>query len=247
MQRTCITLALAALCTAAVVEAKLGAPGGPRKLHNDVPDSFEVMAAFPLAVSISDADNDTIFDCMIANRTQIDYEAKKATFVVITGGFNGSPRPLEGSARKLGRSQHKAVALAREAGNAEVRAATGPSWYLAFRILWTSWWRRVPTWSNLTSEPSHECGRRPRVFGRQHTAWCANSYSGDYSVVILPVCHVVVATGNLQAPWRVIPETIDIGHYDESVHPDIKDGIYYYFDQDCVVMDLEYHGHQEGD
>ncbi|KAL1478144.1 hypothetical protein MTO96_035184 [Rhipicephalus appendiculatus] len=39
----------------------------------------QVMAAIPSAVAISDSDNDTIFDCLIANRTEIDYEAKKAT------------------------------------------------------------------------------------------------------------------------------------------------------------------------
>ncbi|KAL1483913.1 hypothetical protein MTO96_050159 [Rhipicephalus appendiculatus] len=61
----------------------------------------QVMAAIPSAVAISDSDNDTIFDCLIAKRTEIDYEAKKATYVWTTGGqeihFVATP------ARKRGR------------------------------------------------------------------------------------------------------------------------------------------------
>ncbi|KAH7943597.1 hypothetical protein HPB52_009406 [Rhipicephalus sanguineus] len=35
-----------------------------------------------------DSDNDTIFECLISNRTDIDYETKKATFVWTVGGTN---------------------------------------------------------------------------------------------------------------------------------------------------------------
>ncbi|XP_077485613.1 uncharacterized protein LOC144096656 isoform X2 [Amblyomma americanum] len=60
---------------------KLGAPGGPRKLHFDAPDSFKVFDTFKFAVAISDSDNDTIFECMSANRTAIDPVEKTATYV----------------------------------------------------------------------------------------------------------------------------------------------------------------------
>ncbi|KAL3191461.1 hypothetical protein MRX96_059837 [Rhipicephalus microplus] len=39
-----------------------------------------------------DSDNDTIFECLISNRTDIDYEAKKATFVWTIGGTKGVPK-----------------------------------------------------------------------------------------------------------------------------------------------------------
>ncbi|KAL1478762.1 hypothetical protein MTO96_052411 [Rhipicephalus appendiculatus] len=92
MYRVSITLALVVLCIACAVQDKLGAPGGPRKLHYDVPDTFEVISAFPSSVAISDSDNDTIFDCLVANRTEIDYETKTATYVWTTGGTGNVPK-----------------------------------------------------------------------------------------------------------------------------------------------------------
>ncbi|KAL1427226.1 hypothetical protein MTO96_017520 [Rhipicephalus appendiculatus] len=72
----------AALCgTNVIVSAKLGAPGGPLKLAYEVPDSFEAFSNFPFSVAISDSDNDTIFECVVANRTEIDPESRTATFV----------------------------------------------------------------------------------------------------------------------------------------------------------------------
>ncbi|XP_054931050.1 uncharacterized protein [Dermacentor andersoni] len=99
------------------------------------------MAAYPSAVALSDADNDTIFDCLLTHRTDIDYEAKKATFVWYTGGFGDVPK------------------------------------------------QEIP---------------------------------------------FVVTPG----PTR---GTIDMLVGDD---PDVKEGIFYYFDNNCVVMDIEYHGHQ---
>ncbi|XP_037523624.1 uncharacterized protein LOC119400691 [Rhipicephalus sanguineus] len=81
MGKYTFTLALFVLSIENLALAKLGAPGGLRKLHYDVPDAFEVMSRYKYAVAISDFDNDTIFDCLAANRTDIDYEAKTATYV----------------------------------------------------------------------------------------------------------------------------------------------------------------------
>ncbi|KAL1474521.1 hypothetical protein MTO96_037911 [Rhipicephalus appendiculatus] len=91
MQGYAFTLALSVLCTRSVVLAKLGAPGGPRKLHYDVPDSFQVLTQFKDVAAISDSDNDTVFDCLVSHRTNIDYEARTATYVwTITGGDGSS-------------------------------------------------------------------------------------------------------------------------------------------------------------
>ncbi|KAH7943598.1 hypothetical protein HPB52_009407 [Rhipicephalus sanguineus] len=88
-----------------------------------------------------DSDNDTIFECLISNRTDIDYETKKATFVWTVGGTNGVPK------------------------------------------------QEVPFFVSPGSTPG----------------------------------------------------TMDMLIGDD---PDVKEGVFYYFGQDCIVMDLEYHGHQ---
>ncbi|XP_037286883.2 uncharacterized protein LOC119179862 isoform X2 [Rhipicephalus microplus] len=140
MKRASTAVALVLLCTATAAHPKLGAPGGPRKLHYDVPDAFEVIKAFPFSVAIMDSDNDTIFECLISNRTDIDYEAKKATFVWTIGGTKGVPK------------------------------------------------QEVPFY---------------------------------------------VTPG-------LTPGTMDMLIGDD---PDVKQGIFYYFGHDCIVMDLEYNGH----
>ncbi|KAL1444305.1 hypothetical protein MTO96_045590 [Rhipicephalus appendiculatus] len=82
MRSACAIALVVALCgTNVVVLAKLGSPGGPRKMMYDVPDVFEVFSSFPYSVAISDSDNDTMFECVVANRTQIDPESRTATFV----------------------------------------------------------------------------------------------------------------------------------------------------------------------
>ncbi|KAL1468137.1 hypothetical protein MTO96_025645 [Rhipicephalus appendiculatus] len=73
--------------TASNVFGKLGAPGGPQKLPNDAPDTFKIFESFRFAVSISDSDNDTVFECLQANRTAINPEEKTATY---------NPTPREG-------------------------------------------------------------------------------------------------------------------------------------------------------
>ncbi|KAL1473223.1 hypothetical protein MTO96_038835, partial [Rhipicephalus appendiculatus] len=75
------TLAVAVLCIGNIVLAKLGAPGGPRKLPYDVPDAFQVFTQYKDAVAISDSDNDTTFDCLVTRRINIDYEAQTATYI----------------------------------------------------------------------------------------------------------------------------------------------------------------------
>ncbi|XP_037520672.1 uncharacterized protein LOC119397314 [Rhipicephalus sanguineus] len=54
---------------------------GPNVLQREAPDAFEVFAAFPYAVGISDINNDTIFECLSARRKDFDPEAKTVTYV----------------------------------------------------------------------------------------------------------------------------------------------------------------------
>nr|XP_037280848.1 uncharacterized protein LOC119174136 [Rhipicephalus microplus] len=86
------SFALAALWCTACVLGKLGSPGGPRKLHQEIADSFKVIENFPYTVAISDSDNDTMFECVAANRTEIDPEAQTATFVWLFQGNENSPK-----------------------------------------------------------------------------------------------------------------------------------------------------------
>ncbi|XP_037521127.1 uncharacterized protein LOC119397865 [Rhipicephalus sanguineus] len=79
--RCSIALKFIFLWAAALVVAKLGPPGGPQKLHQDPTDSFKVMEKFQHVVAISDSDNDTVFECLAANRTEIDIEAQTATYM----------------------------------------------------------------------------------------------------------------------------------------------------------------------
>ncbi|XP_049528939.1 uncharacterized protein LOC125947727 [Dermacentor silvarum] len=62
------------------VLGKLGPPGGPQKLHHDVADTLKAFSSFPFAVAISDSGNDTIFECMYTTQTDVDLEAKTATY-----------------------------------------------------------------------------------------------------------------------------------------------------------------------
>ncbi|XP_077533141.1 uncharacterized protein LOC144145411 isoform X2 [Haemaphysalis longicornis] len=63
----------------------LRAGSGPNKLQRDVPDAFKAYGAFPYAIAITDSNNDTIFECLAAKRTEFDYEAKTATYVWFVG------------------------------------------------------------------------------------------------------------------------------------------------------------------
>ncbi|KAL3211118.1 hypothetical protein MRX96_036615 [Rhipicephalus microplus] len=124
------------LCSTNVIQAKLGAPGGPMKLKLlHLPDSFKIISSWESALAI--AVSDPTFDCMMANRTTIDYEAQTATFV------------------------------------------------------WTL----------------RETDRSPRQ----------------------------------EVTFLVRPWTCTSHHRD--VHPDVLEGIFYYMDDTCLVMDLEYQGH----
>ncbi|XP_075750580.1 uncharacterized protein LOC119173316 isoform X2 [Rhipicephalus microplus] len=74
--------ALLVLCCCSVALGKLGAPGGARKLHHNVTDSFKVMESFVYAVAILDSDHDEILECWSAKRTEIDRGAHTATYVL---------------------------------------------------------------------------------------------------------------------------------------------------------------------
>ncbi|XP_077541397.1 uncharacterized protein LOC144153620 [Haemaphysalis longicornis] len=68
-----------------LVGAKLGNPPGPLKLHSDVTDCFMIWETFESMVAISDSNNDTVFECSSAWRTEIDPETQTATFDVDFG------------------------------------------------------------------------------------------------------------------------------------------------------------------
>ncbi|KAL1468643.1 hypothetical protein MTO96_041346, partial [Rhipicephalus appendiculatus] len=51
-----------------------------------------VFENFKYSVAISDSDNDTMFECVAANRTEIDPEAQTATFVWLFQGNENSPK-----------------------------------------------------------------------------------------------------------------------------------------------------------
>ncbi|XP_070394453.1 uncharacterized protein [Dermacentor albipictus] len=70
-----------------VVLGKLGPPGGPQKLHHDVADTLKAFTSFPFAVAISDSDNDTIFECMYTTQTDVNLNAKTATYAWYFPGF----------------------------------------------------------------------------------------------------------------------------------------------------------------
>ncbi|XP_077538892.1 uncharacterized protein LOC144151653 [Haemaphysalis longicornis] len=78
-----VTLAVFAI---PLVAGKLGNPPGPKKLDHDVTDSFQIWEIFETPVAITDADNDTVFECAAAWRTAIDPEAKTATYSMDFGG-----------------------------------------------------------------------------------------------------------------------------------------------------------------
>ncbi|XP_077538780.1 uncharacterized protein LOC144151557 [Haemaphysalis longicornis] len=80
------------LSVTTVIIGKLGPPGGPLLLEREIVDSFQVFTHFPYTVAISDSDNDTIFECVKGNRTEIDPEALTATFVWIFPETESSPR-----------------------------------------------------------------------------------------------------------------------------------------------------------
>ncbi|XP_077490643.1 uncharacterized protein LOC144101383 [Amblyomma americanum] len=80
------------LCDATLVLGKLGPPGGPQKLHYHVADIFKVFESWPASVAISDSDNDTMFECLAAKRTEIDPVAKTATYLWVLPETDHSPR-----------------------------------------------------------------------------------------------------------------------------------------------------------
>ncbi|KAL1460348.1 hypothetical protein MTO96_043351 [Rhipicephalus appendiculatus] len=93
MREAFMVVLVVAVCTTNVIQAKLGAPGGPMKLKKlDLPESFKIISSWESALAIAVSGRDSMFDCMTANRTTIDYEAKTATFVWTLRGTDQSPR-----------------------------------------------------------------------------------------------------------------------------------------------------------
>ncbi|KAL1474150.1 hypothetical protein MTO96_021379 [Rhipicephalus appendiculatus] len=54
---------------------------GTAQETNDVPDSFKIFETFPFAVAISDADNDTVYECLTAKRMWLEPEEKKGEYI----------------------------------------------------------------------------------------------------------------------------------------------------------------------
>uniref|UniRef100_A0A023FRT3 Putative lipocalin-5 1 n=1 Tax=Amblyomma cajennense TaxID=34607 RepID=A0A023FRT3_AMBCJ len=76
-------VAFTAISLGGIANGKLGPPGGPLKLPRDSFDSFKAMSQFEYLVAISDSNNDTVFECLAAKRTNIDQEAKTATYTFL--------------------------------------------------------------------------------------------------------------------------------------------------------------------
>ncbi|XP_077491727.1 uncharacterized protein LOC144102297 [Amblyomma americanum] len=85
-------LVFVALATSSLMEAKLSPPGGPRKLHYDVTDSFTTSERPPLTVAIWDPAEEALLKCVAANRTEIDPVARTATFVLLFPETETSPK-----------------------------------------------------------------------------------------------------------------------------------------------------------
>ncbi|KAL1463890.1 hypothetical protein MTO96_043150 [Rhipicephalus appendiculatus] len=82
-----------ALCTMNDIQAKHGAPDGAMKLKKfDLPDSFKIISSWDSALAVAVSGSDSMFDCMTAKRTTIDYEAQTATFVWTLRETDHSPR-----------------------------------------------------------------------------------------------------------------------------------------------------------
>ncbi|KAK8767097.1 hypothetical protein V5799_006123 [Amblyomma americanum] len=143
------------LCVATLVLGKLGPPGGPQKLHYHVADIFKVFESWPASVAISDSDNDTMFECLAAKRTEIDPVAKTATYLWVLPETDHSPRYS----------------------------------------------------GHVSSSCSGTCWQEVRFYVRPGAR----------------------------------PGTMDMTVNDD---PTPREGVVYYLDEQCVIMDLEYHGHQ---
>lgn len=78
---TVATFAVLLLWTEVQVFAELESPGGPRKLTYDEIDTWKVFENFAFGMAISDSDNDTIFECLAAVRTEIDPATKTAKYL----------------------------------------------------------------------------------------------------------------------------------------------------------------------
>ncbi|XP_037579022.1 uncharacterized protein LOC119461724 [Dermacentor silvarum] len=78
------TFSLVLLLPATLVMGELGPPGGPLNLDHklyDAADIIKLISTFDYLVAISDADNDTIFECMSAKRVEFDPEVLSATYL----------------------------------------------------------------------------------------------------------------------------------------------------------------------
>ncbi|XP_049511090.1 uncharacterized protein LOC125939752 [Dermacentor silvarum] len=64
----------------------------PHKLQRDLADAFEIFDKFPYVVLVYTSGDDPEFQCLTNKRTELDMDAKKATYVWMFKGHNGSER-----------------------------------------------------------------------------------------------------------------------------------------------------------
>nr|XP_037281020.1 uncharacterized protein LOC119174282 isoform X2 [Rhipicephalus microplus] len=100
------SLAVAIACVAFVVTP--ASSRAPHKLERNVTDTFELFDKFPYVVLVYSSGEDAEFQCLTNKRTELDMQAKKATYVWMFKGGNGRTR--------------KNVALHLSAGDAPDRA-----------------------------------------------------------------------------------------------------------------------------
>ncbi|KAH6928775.1 hypothetical protein HPB50_019475 [Hyalomma asiaticum] len=62
------------------------------QLQRNVTDTFELFDRFPYVVLVYSSGDDPEFQCLTNKRTELDMEAKKATYVWMFKGRNGTPR-----------------------------------------------------------------------------------------------------------------------------------------------------------
>ncbi|XP_077538973.1 uncharacterized protein LOC144151728 [Haemaphysalis longicornis] len=87
MQQSCFVVILAIFVHQALV-----ASAGPRELSQDVPDSFKIFEKFPRAISITDTNNDTIFECLTVNRLFLDQKTMTTAYVWHFKGHHNNPK-----------------------------------------------------------------------------------------------------------------------------------------------------------
>ncbi|KAL3209135.1 hypothetical protein MRX96_052408 [Rhipicephalus microplus] len=86
------SLAVAIACVAFVVTP--ASSRAPHKLERNVTDTFELFDKFPYVVLVYSSGEDPEFQCLTNKRTELDMQAKKATYVWMFKGGNGRTRKM---------------------------------------------------------------------------------------------------------------------------------------------------------